>query len=284
MPGGRLPPGAEYRPGAGVIRALAPGVRRRRYGTPRLLEASARVFREPSDRARPQNPLRRDTQSARCLRHDARRTSPEGPGLAALRPRRHFKSRLPHGTSGPDVLLGDSAVAPPGDGHHAAACLELADHACPLPRSELDRVRRDLGRRASRRLDVCLHRSDVLADAVGHRLALPVDEHVVGVVMGEHAVPVGVVPTGEIEVVHSLEVGADLVIAHAFTLSWFNGWCSPLIGCRIGDVSRANSSKPTADAMYPDRNWGGDRAMWRWRTAGGLTSSAAAICAQVQAA
>jgi hypothetical protein len=42
-------------------------------------------------------------------------------------------------TSGPDVLLGDRAVAPPGDRHHASTPLELADHAGPLPGSELDR-------------------------------------------------------------------------------------------------------------------------------------------------
>ena len=50
--------------------------------------------------------------------------------------------------SGPDVFLGDRAVAPLGNGDHAAAAFELADDTGPLARPERDRVGRDLGRRA----------------------------------------------------------------------------------------------------------------------------------------
>ena len=45
---------------------------------------------------------------------------------------------------------------------------------------------------------------------------LPIDVHVVGVVVGEHAVPVGVVPSREVEVIHALEVGCDLILFHEF--------------------------------------------------------------------
>src|SRR5690349_11634383 len=55
---------------------------------------------------------------------------------------------------------------------------------------------------------------EVLLDAVRHGLALPIHQHVVGVVASEHAVPVGVVPSGEVKVVHALEVGGDVVIVH----------------------------------------------------------------------
>ena len=44
-------------------------------------------------------------------------------------------------------------------------------------------------------------------------LTLPVDQHVLGVVMGEDAVPVSAVPAREVEVVHALEVACDLVVS-----------------------------------------------------------------------
>src|SRR6476619_7135108 len=52
------------------------------------------------------------------------------------------KSRSSH----PNVFLGNSAVAPFGNGHHAAAPLELADDTGPFPGPERDGVARDLRR------------------------------------------------------------------------------------------------------------------------------------------
>jgi hypothetical protein len=73
---------------------------------------------------------------------------------------------------------------------------------------------RDLDRRAAGGLDESPHSIDMLLNAVG--LGLPVDiyENVVGVVMGEHAVPVGFVPSLEVELIHALEVAGYLVVRH----------------------------------------------------------------------
>jgi len=38
--------------------------------------------------------------------------------------------------------------------------------------------------------------------------------NVAGVVVGEHAVPVGAVPSHEVELIHALEVAGYLVIRH----------------------------------------------------------------------
>jgi hypothetical protein len=45
-------------------------------------------------------------------------------------------------------------------------------------------------------------------------LGLPVDiyKNVVGMVVGKHAVPVGAVPSHEVELIHALEVAGYLVI------------------------------------------------------------------------
>jgi len=58
------------------------------------------------------------------------------------------------------------------------------------------------------------HGIDVLLDPMG--LGLPVDiyKNVVGMVVGEHAVPVGAVPSHEVELIHALEVAGYLVIRH----------------------------------------------------------------------
>ena len=66
----------------------------------------------------------------------------------------------------------------------------------------------------------------MLLDAVRHGLALPIHEHVVGVVVGEHSVPVGVVPSGEVEVIHALEVAYDLIVWHE--ISSFRERCERL--------------------------------------------------------
>jgi hypothetical protein len=52
----------------------------------------------------------------------------------------------------------------------------------------------------------------VLLDPMG--LGLPVDiyTNVAGMVVGEHAVPVGAVPSHEVELIHALEVACYLVI------------------------------------------------------------------------
>ena len=95
----------------------------------------------------------------------------------------------------PDVFLGDCAVAPFRDGHHPAAAFELSDHARPLSGSEFDRVGRDLDGCATGGLDERPHGIDVLLESMG--LGLPVDiyKNVVGMVVGEHAMPVGAVPS-----------------------------------------------------------------------------------------
>jgi hypothetical protein len=55
-------------------------------------------------------------------------------------------------------------------------------------------VGRDLGRCTPPVVfNVCLHGFDVLLDAVGLRLSLPIHEYFVGVIMSEDAGPVGVV-------------------------------------------------------------------------------------------
>ena len=74
-------------------------------------------------------------------------------------------------------------------------------------------------RRATRRFDVGLHGVDVLVDAVRRWLTLPVHQHVVGVVVGEHAGPVGVVPSDRVKIIHALEVAVDLVFGHESLLS-----------------------------------------------------------------
>jgi hypothetical protein len=48
---------------------------------------------------------------------------------------------------------------------------------------------------------------------VGHWLTLPVHHDVVGVVMREHAMPIGAVPSGEVEIVHSSKIAIYLIIA-----------------------------------------------------------------------
>jgi hypothetical protein len=45
-------------------------------------------------------------------------------------------------------------------------------------------------------------------------LALPVDEDVVGVMIGENAAPISVIPADKIEIVHSLYVLINLVVVH----------------------------------------------------------------------
>jgi hypothetical protein len=47
-------------------------------------------------------------------------------------------------------------------------------------------------------------------------LGLPVDiyKNVVGMVVGEHAVSVGAVPSYEVEFIHALEIAGYLVIRH----------------------------------------------------------------------
>jgi hypothetical protein len=113
----------------------------------------------------------------------------------------------------PDVLLSDGAVAPFRDGHHAGAIRELTDDAGPLSGSELDRVRRDLGRcAATGPFDVRLHGRDVLLDAMGRGLSLPVDQYVGGVMVREDAGPVSAVPSHEIQLIHGMQVAINRVV------------------------------------------------------------------------
>ena len=116
--------------------------------------------------------------------------------------------------SHPDVFLSDGAVAPLCHGYHPAAVLEFSDYACPVTGSELDRMGPDLRWRPTGGLDHGLHGVDVFLDAVGWRLPVNIHEHVVGVVAGEKAVPVGPVPCREVKIVHAVQVASDLIVCH----------------------------------------------------------------------
>jgi hypothetical protein len=60
--------------------------------------------------------------------------------------------------------------------------------------------------------DVRLHGLDVLLDAVGRGLSLPVHEDIVGVMVSEDAGPVGVVPSHDVEFIHALKVAINCVV------------------------------------------------------------------------
>ena len=51
---------------------------------------------------------------------------------------------------GPNIFLGNRAVAPPGNRYHAATTLEFPDDARPFPGPERDRVASELRRSAAR--------------------------------------------------------------------------------------------------------------------------------------
>ncbi|GAC1450710.1 MAG: hypothetical protein PVSMB10_04970 [Pseudarthrobacter sp.] len=54
-------------------------------------------------------------------------------------------------------------------------------------------------------------------------------------VMGEDAVPVCVVPAGEVEIVHALEVALDLVFCHEPLRSVnYSVWSGPGLSVRVG--------------------------------------------------
>jgi hypothetical protein len=54
----------------------------------------------------------------------------------------------------------------------------------------------------------------MLFNPVSRRLTLPVHQDIVGVVMGEHTVPVGIVPSIEVKIIHALEILVDLILVH----------------------------------------------------------------------
>src|SRR4051794_807211 len=74
------------------------------------------------------------------------------------------------------------------------------------PEPKLIGVRGNLDRRAAGGLDQSLHCLDVFLDASGGRLPLDFNNHVVGVAVGERAMPVGSVPSVEVELIHSLQI------------------------------------------------------------------------------
>src|SRR5262249_49194509 len=80
---------------------------------------------------------------ARRARREARRAA-----VLALVCSRYRLERVTR--SGPDVFLGDRAIAPLGHGHHPASAFELADDTRPIAGAERDRVGRDLRRGPSR--------------------------------------------------------------------------------------------------------------------------------------
>src|SRR5262245_17528826 len=81
-------------------------------------------------------------------------------------------------------------------------------------------MRRELGRRATGGFDDGLHGIDVLFDAAGPWLPVDVYENIVGVVAGEHSLPVGLVPSHEVELIHAPEVADHLVVRHHRTSFW----------------------------------------------------------------
>jgi hypothetical protein len=54
----------------------------------------------------------------------------------------------------------------------------------------------------------------VFLDAMGRSLPVNIDEHVVGVVAGEKAMPVGSVLCREVKIVHAVQVASDLIVCH----------------------------------------------------------------------
>ena len=54
----------------------------------------------------------------------------------------------------------------------------------------------------------------MLLDAVGGRLPFAIYNNVIGVVLGEDAVPVGFVLSVEVELVHACEVAYHLIVCH----------------------------------------------------------------------
>jgi hypothetical protein len=120
----------------------------------------------------------------------------------------------------PDVLFSDGAIAPFGDGHHTGTVGELPDDARPLSGPEPDRVRRDLGwctATAAVLFDVRLHGRDVLLYAVGRGLSLPFHEDIVGVMVSKDTGPIGIVPSNEIKVIHTLKVAINSVVVRHFS-------------------------------------------------------------------
>ena len=49
---------------------------------------------------------------------------------------------------------------------------------------------------------------------MSRRLSFPVHQDIASVVVSEHPVPVGLVPSIEVEIVHALEVALNLILNH----------------------------------------------------------------------
>jgi hypothetical protein len=95
---------------------------------------------------------------------------------------------------------------------HPLQCKAIA--SARLKNDKVDAAGRDLDGRATGGLDECPHGIDVLLDPVGVGLPVDIYKNVVRMVVGEHAVPVGAVPSHEVELIHALEVAGYLVICH----------------------------------------------------------------------
>src|SRR5690349_21428302 len=72
----------------------------------------------------------------------------------------------------------------------------------------------DLYGHAAGALDEGLHRLYVLTNAMCRSLPMQVHEHVSCVVTGEDALPVRLVPAGEIELVHPLKIARYCFVGH----------------------------------------------------------------------
>ena len=131
-----------------------------------------------------------------------------------------------------------SAIAP--SRHFATVTMRLPSANSPItqvqsPDPKAMGCEGELGRRAPNGIDESLTCGNVLRNATRGFLSLPVHKNIISVVMGEDAVPVGLVPTVEVEVVHSLEVSINLLVLHEL----------------LPSSRRANRAKPELDSPGP---------------------------------
>ena len=136
-----------------------------------------------------------------------------------------------------------SAIAP--SRHFATVTMRLPSANSPItqvqsPDPKAMGCEESLGRGAPNGIDEGLTCGNVLRDATRGFLSLPVHKNIISVVMGEDAVPVGLVPTVEVEIVHSPEVAINLLVLHQLLPS--PSALTPAVS------RRANRAKPEPDS------------------------------------
>jgi hypothetical protein len=75
-------------------------------------------------------------------------------------------------------------------------------------------VGRDLNRRTTGGVNERLHGIYMFLDAVSLGLPVHVYKNVIGVMTGEHPIPVGSIPSGEVEFIHAPQIAGYLVVCH----------------------------------------------------------------------